>query len=166
MSFRAKRNTWLLFCEGGNPGVSLIREGNSLTYYMANPIQINLVAGVIIKKDGKYLLVQEKLPKAYGLWNFPAGKVEEGDIIAHTAIKEAKEETGYDVKLLRHVGVFNSPEKICPCKHAYEAEIIGGELKFPEDEIMDAKWFSYDEIKKMKDKLRGGWVLEAIDLIK
>ena len=58
-----------------------------------------VVAGAVLKKDGKYLLVQEAQSKAYGLWNLPAGRVDVGDTIEQTAVKEAKEESGFDVKL-------------------------------------------------------------------
>lgn len=129
-----------------------------------NLILTAIVAGVVIKKDGKYLLVQEKQPKAYGLWNFPAGKVEEGYSIEETAVKEAKEESGYDVELLREIAVFH--ENINrPVAHAFEARIIGGELQYPEDEILDARWFTSDEIKNMKEKLRGEWILAAITIL-
>lgn len=126
-----------------------------------NLVKVNVVAGVVIEKDGKYLLVQEKSPKSYSLWNFPAGRVEIGDSLETTAIKEAKEETGYDVELLGEIGVFHERAE-APPKHAFAAKIIGGELKYPEDEIMDAQWFSLDEIQSMKDKLRNPWVMEAI----
>jgi len=127
-------------------------------------IMVFIVAGVILKKEGKYLLVQEKQPKAYKLWNFPAGRVDVGDTIEETAIREAKEESGFDVRLIRKVGIFQKKANEPP-KHIFEARIIRGELKFPEDEIMDAQWFSYGEIKGMKDKLRNEWILEAIDIL-
>jgi 8-oxo-dGTP diphosphatase len=123
-----------------------------------------IVAGVVIKQNEEYLLVQEKQPKAYGLWNFPAGKVDKGDTIEQTAIKEAKEEVGLDVELIKKIGIFQDHTHTPP-KHAFEAKIIGGELKFPDDEILDAKWFSYDEIKGMKEQLRDGWILGAIDIL-
>lgn len=126
-----------------------------------NLVTTFIVAGVVIKKNGKYLLVQEKQPKAYGLWNFPAGRVEKGDSIEETAIKEAKEESGFDVELVRKIDIFQEDANEPP-KHAYEASIISGELKYPLDEIMDAKWFSFEEIKGMKEKLRGSWIIEAI----
>ena len=37
-----------------------------------------MVAGAVLEKDNKYLLVQEKKPEAYKLWNLPAGRVEVG----------------------------------------------------------------------------------------
>lgn len=129
-----------------------------------NYIKCLIVSGVVIKKDGKYLLVQEKKPHVYGLWNWPAGQVEVGDTIESNAMKEAKEETGFDVKLIRKLGIFqdNADEA---AKHAFAAKILGGELKFPEDEILDAKWFSVEEIIGMKDKLRSNWIIDAINIL-
>jgi 8-oxo-dGTP pyrophosphatase MutT (NUDIX family) len=133
-------------------------------YTMSDFIRVYVAAGVVIKQDGKYLLVQEKKPSAYGLWNLPAGRVEEGQTIEDTAVREAKEETGYDVELIRELGVFHEDVKVA-CKHAFEAKIIGGELCIPEDEILDVKWFTYEEVLQMKDKLRNSTILQAIDLV-
>lgn len=127
-------------------------------------ILVPIIAGVVIKKDGKYLLVQEKKASVYGQWNFPAGKVDVGDTIEETAIKEAKEESGYDVELIRKIGVFHESEKLAP-KHAFEAKIVGGQLAYPKDEILDANWFTLAEIKAMKEKLRGAWILNAISIL-
>jgi len=133
---------------------------------MEKLIKTYIVAGVVIKKDGKYLLVQENRPgtEVHGLWNFPAGRVGEGSTIEETAVKEAKEECGYDVELVRKLDVFQESSKVPP-KHAFEARIIGGELKWPEDEILSADWFSFNELKEMKEKLRGEWILGAITIL-
>jgi 8-oxo-dGTP diphosphatase len=127
-------------------------------------VKVSVVAGVVVKKDSKFLLVQEKQPKAYGLWNFPAGRVDVGDTIEQTAVKEAKEETGYDVELISKIDIFqDSADR--PSKHAFEAKIIGGDLKYPKEEILDAQWFTFNEIKGMKKKLRGNWIIDAINLL-
>jgi ADP-ribose pyrophosphatase YjhB (NUDIX family) len=120
-----------------------------------------IVAGVVIQKDGKFLLVQEKQPKVYGLWNFPAGKVEVGSSIEETAIKEAKEESGYEVELLKKIDIYHE-DALQPVKHAFAGKIVGGELQFPKDEILNAQWFTFKEINDMKQKLRGVWILDAI----
>lgn len=130
-------------------------------------VQTYVVAGVVIKKDGKYLLVQENRPedeKVHGLWNFPAGRVDKGDTIEETAVKEAKEESGLDVRLIRKLGIFQESAEVPP-KHAFEAEITSGELNWSKDEMLDAKWFTWQEIEMMKDKLRSEWIIEAIKIL-
>lgn len=124
-------------------------------------VRVEVVAAAVIKKDERYLLVQEKQKRAYGLWNFPAGRVDVGDTIEQTAVKEAKEETGYDVALVRKLIVHQDTANES-VKHAFEANIIGGELLFPKDEILDAQWFTVDEIRKMKDRLRNAYIMAAI----
>ena len=128
-------------------------------------IMLPIVAGVVLKRDGKYLLVQEAQQKAYKLWNFPAGRVDVGDTIEQTAIKEAKEESGFDVRLIRKLGIFQD-STATPPKHAFEAEIIGGTLQCPPDEIMDARWFTFDEIKALGPQLRNSdWIIGAITIL-
>lgn len=130
------------------------------------PIQSSIVAGVVIEKNDKYLLVQENRPgtRVHGLWNFPAGRVDKGYAIEETAVKEAYEEVGYKVELIRKIGIFQAHTNTPP-KHAFEAKIISGKLKWPKNEIQNAKWFTLEEIKKMQNKLREDWILGAISLL-
>jgi 8-oxo-dGTP diphosphatase len=123
-----------------------------------------IVAGVVVERDGKFLLVQEKQPQCYGKWNLPAGRVEEGFSIEETAVKEAKEETGFDVELLGKIEIFQESTDT-PVKHSFKARIVGGELKIPKDELLDVRWFSLEEIEAMKENLRGeNWVLGSIKM--
>ncbi|MBZ9572090.1 NUDIX domain-containing protein [Patescibacteria group bacterium] len=128
---------------------------------MEDLLKIYVVAGVVIEKDGKFLLVQEKQPKCYGEWNLPAGRVEKGDSIEATAIKEAKEETGFDIELIDKIDIFQEAGENA-VKHSFRAKIVGGELKFPKEELLNTHWFSFREIESMKEKLRGEWVLASI----
>lgn len=131
-------------------------ENNTLAY---------LIAGCVIEKDNKYLLVQEKLEKVHGLWNLPAGRVDFGENFEQAAVREAKEETGFDVEIIKKIDIFQDTVSE-GVKHTFYTKITGGELKFPADELLDAKWFSYEDIVLMKDQLRHNWVLKAIDLIR
>ena len=74
---------------------------------------MDIVAGCVIKKDNKILMVQEANEKYYGQWNFPAGHVDEGENIMEGAIREVKEETGCDVKLTG----------LLPIKTVYQTDI-------------------------------------------
>ncbi|MFA5070249.1 MAG: NUDIX domain-containing protein [Patescibacteria group bacterium] len=128
-------------------------------------VKLTLVVGVIIKVKDKYLLVQERKKAYYGQWGWPTGRVEEGSTVKDHAIKEVRQETGFKVKLTKEIGVFIGKK----LKHAgvlFKGQIIGGKLRYPKKEIMDAKWFSEKEIIKIKNKLRSRWVLEGINIIK
>ena len=57
-----------------------------------------LVVGVVIKKDNKYLLIEE-LRQGKVFLNIPAGHVEPQETPIEAAKREAKEESGLDVTL-------------------------------------------------------------------
>ncbi len=124
------------------------------------------IAGVVLRdEDGRYLLVQEAKPHVYGLWNWPAGHVDEGETLAQAAIREAKEEVGLDVKILNQELLFiGQGNKKGHVVHSFYGEIIGGKLNFQKNELLDAKWFSVNEIKKLDKagKTRNPWVIESI----
>ena len=108
------------------------------------------VCNVVIEQDGKYLLVQEAKAKAYKLWNFPGGHVEPNEALEAAAAREVLEETGYIVIILEQILVAETHQGRL-LAYTYTARIIGGELRLPPDEILDAKWFSYQEIIAMED---------------
>lgn len=124
---------------------------------------VEVIAGCVIKQDGKYLLIQEAEPKVYGLWNIPAGHVDKGESIEEAAIREAREESGFEVKLGPKLNVYHESITV-PIKHIYEAHIVGGELNIPKDEILDGKWLTYDEVKSFSEsgKLRAPWIIDVI----
>jgi 8-oxo-dGTP diphosphatase len=132
----------------------------------ANIAWSKVVAGCVIRRDEKYLLVQEKQPKVYGLWNIPAGHVDKGEAIEAAAVRETKEETGYDVELGEKIGIYQETVE-SPVRHAFTAKIIGGDLRIQPDEILDAKWFSFEELTRMlkAGKLRVEWIYDAISRV-
>ena len=58
------------------------------------------VVAAIIEKDGKILIAQRMYGKQAGLWEFPGGKIEEGETGKEAIIREIEEEfdTEIDVK--------------------------------------------------------------------
>lgn len=122
-----------------------------------------VIAGCLLEKGGKFLLIQEATPSIYGLWNTPAGHVDKGESIEEAAVRETREESGFNVVIERNLGVYQtkSGHEI----HVFFANIMGGELAFPRDEILDAKWLTKEEIESLgaEDKLRGPHILSAIN---
>ena len=114
---------------------------------------IKVVCGAIVFKEDRFVLVKEAQPHVYGKWSYPVGHLElDEDIIAATT-REVKEETNLDVKLEGLIGVYehnrNGNNAI---KFVFKASVIGGELKHQETELLDARWFSMEELDRLKDE--------------
>ena len=109
------------------------------------------------KKDNKILMVKEVNKECYGKWNFPAGHVEEFEKIMDGAIRETFEETGCKVKLTGVIPIMNIDlEKETHILIKFMAEIVEENICFDKSEILDVKWISIEDIKKMKkEELRG-----------
>lgn len=116
-----------------------------------------IIAGCLIEKDSKFLMVKEAKKKCYGQWNFPAGHLEENETIKDAAIREVFEETGCKVKL---TGVLPIVHEHIKDENAimirFVAKIEEENIVFNENEILDVKWIDIEDIKNMKeDELRG-----------
>ncbi len=117
---------------------------------------------VLIKEKNKFLLVQENGARVRGLWNWPQGRVEAGETIEQTAIREVKEETGLDIKIEKPLEILTNTFSDIKELHICLGSITGGKVDFPQNEIMDVQYFSFEEIEKIKDILVGAWVYEII----
>ncbi len=124
------------------------------------------ISGVVLRNDeGRFLLVQEGKPSAYGLWNLPAGHVDPGETLVDAAIREAREETGYEVRIVSETPLVDLYDaKIERHFHVFRAEIVGGKLMVDGEEILSAQWLSFREIQALNDagKLRAPFVYNAI----
>lgn len=119
-----------------------------------------IIVGGVVKKDGKYLLVQEAKKECKGKWSIPAGHLEPNETIAEGAKREILEECGLEVEITGILHVRKNSEWV---NIAFSTNIIGGEIRFDKKEILDAKWFSLDDIINMKQDLRDlDWMLKAI----
>jgi len=117
---------------------------------------MKVIVGAVIEKDGKYLLVQEAQEKCYKKWNIPAGHLDFNESIKQGAIREVKEETGCDVELNGILYIANRIlEDDLFVMIIFSTKLINENIKYDKSEILDAQWFSYDEImNQMDDKLR------------
>lgn len=111
-----------------------------------------IVVGVCIKNESnEILMVQEAKDEIKGLYNIPAGKLDSNESILEGAIRETKEETGYDVKL-DSILCIQYLEKKNILKIIFNATIISGSISFDKNEIMDIKWIPIEELELMSEK--------------
>jgi len=126
-------------------------------------------AGVVVRKDGKFLMVQEAKEKVRGLWNWPAGHRDGDETIEDCAKREAKEETGFDIELTGEIGLWareSEPDNPNVRKKLFLGKVVGGEAKVQAEDVLNVQWFTEEEIRAMTDKIRSGWVIESLDILR
>ena len=126
-------------------------------------MKIKVVAGGILEKDERFLLVQENKKECRGKWCVPAGRLDDAESLIDGAKREIFEETGCKVEitgLLEIINDINEDRNLI--SFIFDTKIISEEIKADGKEILNVKWFSYEEIMNMKDKLRTNEFLYAI----
>lgn len=105
------------------------------------------VRSAIIKNE-KILLVQESTDNC---WALPGGWADVGDYPSEVATRETKEESGYDVKPVKVIGVFDANRigRKLEFFHAFKiiflCKLTGGEAK-TSDETLDVKFFPFEDL--------------------
>lgn len=100
---------------------------------------------VAISKDDKLLMAKHSYHNT-DRYTLIAGFVELGESIEETVKREVLEEVGIKVKNIQYM-----KSQCWPFPNSlmlgFKAEYESGEVKVDGDEILDAKWFSKDEIE-------------------
>lgn len=116
------------------------------------------VAAAIIKSDSRIFATQRGYGEFKDGWEFPGGKIEEGETPEDALVREIKEE----LDTIIHVGdKIDCIEYDYPAFHlsmeCFWAEIISGNLILKEHEA--AKWLSRDELDSVE------WLPADLELI-
>jgi 8-oxo-dGTP diphosphatase len=118
-----------------------------------------LAAYAVIVRDDRLLLA---LWNEQGRWTLPGGGVELPETVEEAAVREVREETGYDVRLTGLVGietdVFTGAERTHdtdrPLKAVrvfFTAEVVGGRLTAEVDGTTDeARWFPLAQVPDLR----------------
>tara|TARA_Y100001951_G_C11221369_1_gene228981 strand:+ start:287 stop:763 length:477 start_codon:yes stop_codon:yes gene_type:complete len=140
--------------------LSFLKEASSDT-------RISVGVGVVVVYDGLILLEQRE---DCGMWGCPGGRIDPGESITQTAIRETKEETNIDIEVERIFGIYSDPKYGTVRRYledSYSQQIIDIYLlarpltfnikKSPES--LDVKFF---ELKKPLPKI-APYAIEVID---
>jgi 8-oxo-dGTP diphosphatase len=115
--------------------------GSQLTVY-ANPVP---TVDIIIEMEQGIVLIERKY-KPLG-WALPGGFVSCGESYEQAAIREAKEETGLDVVLLRQFHTYSQPDRDQRL-HTASTVFIGKAEGLPKgaDDALQAQIFTQDSL--------------------
>ena len=99
-----------------------------------------IAVGTIIRGASNGLvLVRRAIEPGYGLWVFPGGYVDRGELLTAAAIREAREECGLDVRLEGLVNIYAYPGHT-PVIVVYAATAVGGSLAVDDEGLEVAEF--------------------------
>ena len=109
-------------------------------------------AGTVIVKDGKVLLQRRS---DNGKWGLIGGLLELNETYAEAALRETREETGLEVRLVAFLGIYHNHEMIWSNgdrAHTigayFVAEIVSGEPRIDE-ESLELRFFAQNELPEL-----------------
>src|SRR3990170_1479312 len=124
----------------GDPA-RLVCSACAFVFYLDPKVAVGTIIRVA---DSRLVLVRRAIEPGYGLWVFPGGYVDRGEEITVAAIREAREESGLDVRLDGLINIYSYPQRPLIII-VYAATAIGGEL-CADDECLEARMFARDAI--------------------
>ncbi|MET3193929.1 NUDIX hydrolase [Bacillus sp. OAE603] len=110
-------------------------------------------AGICINESNQVLMVLQGASDEKKLWSVPSGGLEIGETLEECCIRELREETGYDIRIIKPLFIKEgSSFGVTVEVHFFKIEVIGGEAKIqdPDQLIHDIAWKSAEEVKKLE----------------
>ncbi len=144
----------------------LIKKGNFLSFFIEKIfyedgslktrefVKFPDSVGVLpVTENGVVLVRQYRSGAGEYLWEAPAGLIEKNETPAKCAIRELKEETGFSAEIIYPVGsFFLSPGVLSEKIYLFLAyNLKEGKANPEEDEMLEIKNFTWDEVENMLD---------------
>ena len=132
------------------------------------PWHPHVTVAVVVEREGRFLMVEERCKQSGKMvFNQPAGHLEAGETLQQAALREAREETGWQVELNAVLGlsIFESPLN----GHTYARTTFSARAIAPlenaelDPDIHRVHWLTHEEIVANSAKLRSPLVLASIE---
>jgi 8-oxo-dGTP pyrophosphatase MutT (NUDIX family) len=127
--------------------------------------QPDVTVATVVVDGGRLLCVEERV-NGHTVINQPAGHLEPDESLLDAALRETREETGWDVKLTAFVGAYQwkAPETDRHyLRFAFAAEPLRHDPARPLDEgILRALWMTPAELMEARDRHRSPLVWQVV----
>ena len=117
---------------------------------------LNFSGGCVFNESGEVLLQKRG---DFNGWGFPGGAMEIGESAEETAIREIREETGYDVEIDEFIGVYTkyfhaypNGDQVQAIGLFFKCSIVGGNKKIDGEETLDLQSFPLDKMPVLFNK--------------
>lgn len=102
----------------------------------------------------KILLIKRATVPFKGFWALPGGRVDPGEKVEQTVVREVKEETGLTVKIINKIGDYHEQGVQGGVEYDYYpacflVKIVGGQIRKQDSEIEEIKLFSLSELPEV-----------------
>jgi 8-oxo-dGTP diphosphatase len=94
-------------------------------------------------KENVLLILRED----FHIWALPGGGLESGETPADAAIREAYEETGYEVKIDKYIGSYHRPQ-LYDVRYVYRGCIKVGQALGSGPETLAVNWYPVEKLPK------------------
>jgi 8-oxo-dGTP diphosphatase len=109
------------------------------------------VVGAMIEKDGgRYLITQRRPQAAFPLlWEFPGGRVEEGESDEDALARELKEEMGITVRVGEEaMRIHHEYPKYDVDFRVFRCRLVSGETEISHVRVHDHRWVTLQEMSQ------------------
>ena len=103
--------------------------------------------------QNKILLIKRNTVPFVGYWGLPGGRMDPGENIEQTIVRECKEETGLDVTMVYKVGEYIERGIKDDVEYEYfptcfVVKVVAGNIKRQESEIQDIELFNLEALPR------------------
>ena len=128
--------------------------------------QPDVTVATVVVRDGRLLLVEERAQGKLVL-NQPAGHLEPDESLLDAALRETREETGWDVRLTAFVGAYQWKAEETDrhyLRFAFAAEPVRHDPARVLDEgIVETHWLTPAELQQAQARHRSPLVWQAVE---
>lgn len=115
-------------------------------------------AVVIIFQEDQLLLIQRR---DTSVWVLPGGGIENEETPEDAAIREVKEETGFEIEIVRKIAYYLPINKLSYPAHFFEGKIVGGKAQKTQ-ESKNISFFSPKKLPKRVPPPYPSWIQDAL----